>query len=151
MKSFRNRTVIAAFTLFAATAALAGNKPAPVNQSPGGIAIKGYDPVAYFTDSKPVKGKPQFEYTWRGAKWQFASAEHRDLFAKGPEKYAPQYGGYCAYGVGEGHTVSIDPDAWKIVDGKLYLNYSSSVQQQFLKDVPGRIRKADENWPNLHQ
>src|SRR3954452_12028082 len=104
---------LGALLLCAAPAALAAAKSAPVNQTSGGAAIDGYDPVAYFTDSKPVKGNPQFNYTWQGAKWQFASASHRDAFAKSPERYAPQYGGYCAYGVGEGHTVSIDPEAWK--------------------------------------
>jgi YHS domain-containing protein len=107
--------------------------------------------VAYFTDSKPVKGDPKFSYTWRGAAWQFASAQHRDLFVQNPEKYAPQYGGYCAYGVSEGHTVDIDPEAWRIIEDKLYLNYSKSVQQMWLKEPEARIRRADQNWPGLHK
>jgi len=92
-----------------------------------------------------------FSYTWRGTLWQFASAEHRDLFAKAPEKYAPQYGGYCAYAVSENHTADIDPEAWRIIEGKLYLNYSKSVQQMWLKEPEARIRRADQNWPNLHK
>jgi YHS domain-containing protein len=115
------------------------------------LAIQGYDPVAYFTDSKPVKGDSKFSYTWRGARWQFATAKHRDLFTENPEQYAPQYGGYCAYGVSENHTVDIDPEAWRIIDGKLYLNYSKDVQQKFLKEPATRIKRADQNWPDLHK
>ena len=88
---------------------------------------------------------------WRGALWQFATTQHRDLFAQNPEHYAPQYGGYCAYGVGENHTADIDPEAWKIIDGKLYLNYSKDVQQNFLKEPAVRIQRADQNWPGLHK
>jgi len=127
------------------------SKSDPVNHDRGGIAIRGYDPVAYFTDSKPFKGDSKFTYTWRGAVWQFASAQHRDLFAQDPAQYAPQYGGYCAYGVSEGHTVDIDPEAWRIIEGKLYLNYSKSVQQKFQKEPEARIKRADQNWPGLHK
>ena len=122
----------------------------PVNKTLlGGVAIKGYDPVAYFTDSKPVKGSKDFRYDWQGATWQFASAEHRDLFTKEPEKYAPQYGGYCAWAVSQGNTAGIDPDAWKIVGGKLYLNYDTDIQTKWLQDIPGNIEKADKNWPEI--
>jgi len=114
-----------------------------------GGAIRGYDPVGYFTAGRPVKGSPQFSHQWRGATWHFASAENRDRFAAAPEKFAPQYGGYCAYGVAQGYAVSIDPAAWTIVDGKLYLNYSLSVRENWNKDVPGYIRKADANWPGV--
>jgi|ERR1041385_1802587 YHS domain-containing protein len=113
------------------------------------LAIDGYDPVAYFTDGKPVEGKKQFEYRWMNANWRFASAEHRDLFAKNPDKYSPQFGGYCAYGISQGHAVSIDPEAWRIVDGKLYLNYSKDVQKKWLVDIPGFIKKAEQNWPKI--
>ena len=121
-----------------------------VNHDRKGVAIRGYDPVAYFTDSKPVKGDPQFSYSWQGATWVFASAQHRDMFAQHPDQYQPQYGGYCAYGVGQGHTVDIDPEAWRIIEGKLYLNYDKSVQQMFLKEPQERIKLADKNWPGLH-
>ena len=84
-----------------------------------------------------------------GAKWLFSSAEHRDAFAKEPEKYAPQYGGYCAYGVSQGYAVKIEPDAWTIVNGKLYLNYDRGVQKTWEKDLPGYIAKADKNWPGV--
>ena len=86
-----------------------------------GIAIKGYDPVAYHQDGKPVKGSDEYEYTWKGAKWRFASAEHRDLFEADPDRYAPRYGGYCAWAVSQGYTASVNPqNAWSIVEGKLY-------------------------------
>lgn len=114
-----------------------------------GVAIRGYDPVAYFTDSQPVKGKSEFSYDWQGATWQFASAENRDSFSSNPEKYAPQYGGYCAWAVKEGATAPIDPQAWKIVDGKLYLNLNPSIQKQWQQDIPGNIAQADTNWPGV--
>lgn len=122
----------------------------PVNKSLiGGVAIKGYDPVAYFTDGRPVKGDSEFEHEYLDATWRFASAAHRDVFARDPMKYMPQYGGYCAYGVSKGYAVGIDPEAWKIVGGKLYLNYNHDVQKMWLEDVPGRVKKADENWPKI--
>jgi hypothetical protein len=130
--------------------ALAASLADAVNKD-GKVAIKGYDPVAYFTRSAPVKGSPNFTLNWMDATWRFSSAENRDEFAKDPEKYAPQYGGYCAYGVSKGHAVSIDPEAWKIVDGKLYLNYSKSVQKTWLGDIPGNIDQANRNWPKLHK
>jgi YHS domain-containing protein len=125
----------------------AGVAQKPEVYSDSGTAIRGYDPVAYFTSGAPVKGSKEFTAQWRGATWHFASAENRDRFAQAPEKYAPQYGGYCAYGVSQGYTVSIDPAAWTVVDGKLYLNYSASVRRTWEKDIPGYIRKADGNWP----
>lgn len=114
-----------------------------------GTAIKGTDPVAYFTEGKPVEGDSDYEHEWNGATWRFASAENRALFVANPEKYAPQYGGYCAWAVASGYTASTDPEAWKIVDGKLYLNYSKSVQSKWAKDIPGNIIKGDANWPGI--
>ncbi|NJO72997.1 MAG: YHS domain-containing protein [Leptolyngbyaceae cyanobacterium RM1_406_9] len=111
--------------------------------------MRGTDPVAYFTENRPVQGSSQFEYEWNGATWRFASAQNRTSFANNPEAYAPQYGGYCAKAVSEGNLASIDPNAWRIVEGKLYLNYSAEVQQQWLQDVPGNIAKADANWPEV--
>ena len=122
----------------------------PINKD-GQVAIKGYDPVAYFLQSSAVKGSPNFTHEWMGAKWQFSSAANRDEFAKNPEKYVPQYGGYCAYGVSRGHTVPVDPEAWKIVDGKLYLNYSKGVQKTWLGNTAGYIDQANKNWPGLHK
>lgn len=112
-----------------------------------GIAIDGTDPVAYFTDGKPVKGAPEFTHNHNGATWQFSSAANRDTFAANPAAYAPQYGGYCAYAVSEGYTASTTPEAWRIVDGKLYLNYSKRIQRRWEKNIPARIANADANWP----
>ncbi len=123
----------------------------PIDKDGKGVAVKGYDVVAYFTQSKPVKGSAAFAHSWMGATWWFASAQDRDQFAASPEKFAPEYGGYCAYGVSQGHTVEIDPEAWRIVEGKLYLNYSKGVQQKWVQDVPGNIVKANQNWPKLHK
>jgi YHS domain-containing protein len=114
-----------------------------------GLAIRGYDVVAYFTDSKPVKGEERFTQQWKGVTWRFASEEHRRMFVASPEKYEPQYGGYCAWGMSNGYKAPIDPTAWKIVEGKLYLNYNSGVQQKWLADVPGLVKKADALWPNV--
>ena len=114
-----------------------------------GTAIEGYDPVAYFTEGRPVEGESEFAHDWMDATWYFASAEHRDLFAADPDKYAPQYGGYCAWAVAQGYTAKIDPEAWKIVDDKLYLNYSREVQAQWAQDIPGNITKGDANWPKI--
>ena len=114
-----------------------------------GAAIQGYDPVAYFNQGKPVYGEDAFTHTYEGVQWRFASAANRDAFAADPARYAPQYGGYCAWAVSQGYTASTDPSAWRIEDGKLYLNYSKSVQGRWEKDVPGNISKADGNWPGL--
>ena len=114
-----------------------------------GTAIDGYDPVAYFTQGRPVEGESEFAHDWMDATWYFASAENRDRFAAAPDKYAPQYGGYCAWAVAHGYTAKIDPAAWTIVDDKLYLNYSKDVQSQWLQDIPGNIAKGDANWPKI--
>ena len=115
----------------------------------GDVAILGYDTVAYFTDGKAVKGQDAFVHEWMGAKWKFASQAHRDQFKASPEKYAPQYGGYCAYGTAQGKLVKIDPDQFRIVGGKLYLNYDSEVQALWLKDIPGYIKAADAKFAEL--
>ena len=120
-----------------------------VNSTFFGVAINGYDPVAYFTQSKPMKGDSEYSYTWKDAKWRFASKEHLELFKASPEKYAPQYGGYCAWAVSQGYTAKIDPDAWTIHNGKLYLNFSLDVRAQWLEDMEENIRKADKNWPEI--
>ena len=120
-----------------------------VNVDRKGVAIKGYDPVAYFIMSKPVKGEKDLVVSWMGATWRFASARNRDLFEKDPEKYAPRYGGYCAYGVANNYLVKIDPRAWTVFEDRLYLNYSLKVRDQWKTDIPGNIRKADANWPGL--
>lgn len=121
----------------------------PINKNLFGTALQGYDAVAYFKEGKPVKGQSEFRYDWMGAKWYFANAANRDEFAKSPEKYAPQYGGYCSWAVANGYTANIDPEAWRIVDGKLYLNYDKSVQKKWEADIPSFIKRANENWPKL--
>lgn len=120
-----------------------------LNLDNSGIAIQGYDPVAFFTEGKPVKGKPEFIARRDGAIYQFASKEHRDLFTKDPAKYEPQFGGYCAFGVSKDKLVEIDVEAFQIVDGKLLLQYSKSVRDKFNKDRSGNLAKANANWPGL--
>ena len=127
----------------------AGAGGQPVNRARNGLAIDGYDPVAYFVESKPVKGLAEFEHEWNGARYRFASAANRDRFAQDPARYVPQYGGFCAFAVSRGYTAVIDPEAWSVVSGRLYLNYSKRVQRMWQEDVPGNIKKADENWPKL--
>lgn len=112
-----------------------------------GVAIGGYDPVAYFTEQKPVKGSPEFQSVHRSSTFQFSSAAHRDVFVAEPDTYAPQYGGFCAYGMAKGYKAKIDAASFTIVDGKLYLNYNDTVRAQWLSDVPGYVRKAESNWP----
>ena len=112
-------------------------------------AIQGYDPVAYFRKAMPVKGRPEFSYKWKEATWYFSSQTNLDTFKASPEKFAPQFGGYCAYGMAEGHKAPTSPDAWTILDDKLYLNYNKSVQQLWNKDRPGNIEKAVRNWPSV--
>lgn len=115
----------------------------------GGVAVRGTDVVAYVTEGRPVAGRAEFTHAWRGADWRFASAANRDRFAADPERHVPAYGGFCAYAVSEGYTAPIDPAAWRIVDGRLYLNYDRSVQRRWERDIPGRIARADANWPRL--
>lgn len=114
-----------------------------------GAAIGGYDAVAYFTEGKPIKGDSTFKVTYEGASWFFASKENADKFKAAPEKYAPQYGGYCAFGCSRGYKAKTSPDAWTIVDGKLYLNYNTEVRETWNNDHQGYIQKADANWPKV--
>ena len=109
-------------------------------------AIRGYDSVAYHTNQRPVKGKPSLSTRWNDANWYFSSAENLAAFEADPERYAPQYGGYCAYAMSKGLVVSTDPNAWQIEDGKLYLNYSLRVRRTWRKDIPGYVAKADAFW-----
>ena len=115
----------------------------------GAGAIRGYDPVAYFTIGAPTRGSNEFSASWQGASYRFASAENLARFEADPAAYAPQYGGYCAYAVSKGATAGTVPEAWTIVDGKLYLNYSLSVKQRWSKDIPGNIKAANSNWPSV--
>lgn len=119
---------------------------AKVNTSSDGLAVRGYDAVAYFTLQNAVEGNPQFTYAWNGAKWIFSSAENLEKFRANPAAYAPQFGGYCAYAVSHGHTADGDPQAWKVVDGKLYLNYSPEVKQMWEKEQDKFIKDGETNW-----
>lgn len=127
----------------------------------GGYAIDGYDTVAYFDldasaldgDGLPtvsaVKGDPQFSARYNGATWIFASAENRDKFEADPAKYAPAYNGYCAYAAAQGNLARTNPNAWRVIDGQLYLNFNSKIQRRWVKDIPGHIEQADANWADL--
>jgi hypothetical protein len=118
------------------------------------LAISGYDSVAYFTDGKPVPGQSAFEYTWHNARWRFASLAHRDAFAGNPDRYAPQYDGYCAMGVSlekDAHKDVVDPQAWAIVDGKLYLTHSQKALDLWHEKTAEKIKSADENWPSVKE
>lgn len=114
-----------------------------------GVALRGYDPVGYFTDGHPVKGSSQFPVIYQGSLFHFSSAAHRDAFLVEPARYAPQYGGYCAYGAANGYKAKSHPDAFSIVDGKLYLNYSVAVRELWQERVSDYIAKADANWPTV--
>lgn len=120
-----------------------------LNLGRGDLAVHGYDVVAYFSDGAALRGRAEYEYRWNGAVWRFASAAHRDLFAQQPQRYAPQFGGYCAWAVSRGYTADVDPEAWRIVDGKLYLNYSKRVQRMWEQDISGNIAKGVANWPHV--
>jgi len=128
----------------------------PINTLKAGVfggrtdtAINGYDTVAYFTVGKPVKGQDNLATDWRGAKWKFSSQANLDLFKSNPEKYAPQYGGYCAYGVTQGYLVKVEPDQFTLREGKLYLNYDAEVQAKWLKDPAGYILDGDTKFQAL--
>jgi YHS domain-containing protein len=112
-------------------------------------AIKGYDTVAYFTQEKAVEGNKKYQYQWKGAKWLFSSQKNLDLFAVSPDKYAPQYGGWCAYAVSQNTTASIEPDLFTIVDDKLYLNYNRKINKKWLNNQAQYIVDADKNWPKI--
>jgi hypothetical protein len=130
-------------------ALLGGGPKAAVNTESDNLALRGYDAVAYFAEGRAVRGLPQFETVWNGARWRFASTAHRDRFAASPAAYAPQFGGYCAWAVGHNYTADGDPEAWKIVDGKLFLNYSKRVQRMWEQHIPEYIRQGNANWPSV--
>lgn len=114
-----------------------------------GVAIRGFDTVAFFTNGAVVKGTPEFSHDWRRATWHFASAEKRDMFAANPQAFAPQYGGYCAFALSKGALASTVAEAWTIHDSKLYLNYSLEVRQIWLREITTNIRRANANWPGV--
>ena len=139
--------LLACFTLVA-TPLVAGTK-ALLNVDKNGLALQGYDPVAFFTENKPVKGRPEFKSTYLDVTYLFASAENKMRFEKESAKYEPAFGGFCAYGVSPNKLVEIDPEAFQIVDGRLLLQYSKGVRDDFNKDAQGNLAKASANWPML--
>ena len=120
-----------------------------INTNGNDLAIQGYDPVAYFTQEKPTIGSNDFTATYKNAIYLFSSEQNRDLFRASPAKYTPQFGGFCAYGVTKGRKFDTDPTAWRVVDGKLYLNLNKDVQKVWLADVPGYITNANQTWPTI--
>lgn len=141
------KSAAVAAVMFTSTISYAADIDA--NADANDIAIKGYDTVAYFTQSKPVKGSSEYTATYKNAIFHFASAKNRDLFKADKEKYAPQYGGYCAMGVAMNLKFDTDPTAWKIVDNKLYLNLNKDVQKAWMTKIPANIQTAETNWPEL--
>jgi hypothetical protein len=119
----------------------------PISMDDAGQAIEGYDTVAYFTDGAPQPGSTDYTHDWQGATWLFASVENRDAFVADPDRYAPQFGGYCAYAITKGHTIKGKAKVWSIVDDRLYLNLGPGAQKKWRKDVPGNIARALINWP----
>ena len=140
-------------TAFAATlaAAVSGVVLAGEINEENGVAIKGYDVVAYFTDKKPVPGNDSITSTYKGATFRFASAAHKATFDANPEKFTPQFGGFCAFGTASGYKADIDPAAFSVVDDKLYLNYSKTVRSTWKQDIPDYVSKAEANWPSVAQ
>ncbi|MBR9833598.1 MAG: YHS domain-containing protein [Alphaproteobacteria bacterium] len=150
----RIQTIIIAATV-AAVPMVAATQPAYADKAQtytgrfSNLAVQGYDPVAYFTDGKPVKGEKEFTTTYQGAEYRFASAENLAAFTADPARFAPQYGGYCAWAVSQGKTAKGDAKYWAIVDDKLYLNFNRSIQKDWDKDREGFITAADQHWPTV--
>jgi YHS domain-containing protein len=138
------RSLIFALCLLAALPAAAQT----VNAE-NGVAVQGTDVVAYFRAGRAVPGRAEFVHVWNGATWRFSSAENRDAFAAEPARFAPQYGGFCAWAVSQGYRAPIDPDAWRIVDGRLFLNYSRAIQMRWDLMRASNIAAGDKNWPKL--
>ncbi|MEM9765647.1 MAG: YHS domain-containing (seleno)protein [Pseudomonadota bacterium] len=157
--SRRRILVLSGATVVTAAAAVAGVTflrggfrelpPTPVF-AVDGIAIRGTDPVAYFTVGEPVPGDAAIATRWKGATWQFSTAENRDAFAADPERFAPKYGGFCAWAVAaKGKLYSTQPENWTIVEDRLYLNFNDDIQQRWEADIPGFIESADMRWPEI--
>lgn len=141
------KLMISAWVLLLVSFAVKGQDAGIFNKK--GIAINGYDPVAYFIKGKATQGKAEFAADWKGVQWLFESSGNRKIFLDNPEAYAPQYGGYCAFGASDNHLAPTDPQAWTIIDHKLYLNYNPSVKREWLSDTARRIPLADAYWKGL--
>jgi hypothetical protein len=142
----KHTIIIALLAFFSAVQAQAQKSEIFVS---GGKAIKGYDPVAFFKEAKPVKGADSLSYQWKQATWLFSTRENLNAFKSDPDKYAPQYGGYCAYGTSQGHKAPTQADSWTIVNDKLYFNYNKDVKVMWNKNQQNLIQVADEKWPEL--
>ena len=141
---------LAATATLAATAARAADMmdtPNLVNVDAKGLALEGYDPVAFFTEGRPIRGVDQFTSAYRGATYHFVTAAHKQMFDKDPAKYEPQFGGFCAYAVSIGKTASVEIDTWSIVDGRLLLQHNDKAVRLWKEDVKGNLAKADHYWP----
>jgi hypothetical protein len=139
------RVLVIVVALISICSAVSAQK-SPV-YAPKGIALDGYDAVAFFTQGKPVKGSSDYALRWNGAQWLFADKADLESFKKAPEKYAPQYGGYCAYGAAQGHKAPVEIDTWSVINNKLYLNYDQKVKSKWVKDEATYIESANKNWP----
>ncbi|PUB10843.1 YHS domain-containing (seleno)protein [Yoonia sediminilitoris] len=149
---FKRRDILglgASFSVLVMVGTASNAETQPGIYAEDGVAIDGTDPVAYFTQGRPVAGDPAITHDWMGATWRFASTANKEAFVADPVAYAPQFGGYCAWAVSEGYTASTTPDAWSIVDDKLYLNYSRRIQRRWERDIPGHIEKGNANWPKV--
>lgn len=144
LKSHRIAALSLAVSILSVSFAHAG----AINEEKG-IAIRGFDPVAYFTRGKPAAGLAKFKARHGGATYRFATAAHRDSFVARPERFLPAYGGFCAYGTSQGYKAAIHPAAFTIVEGRLYLNFNEEIRKKWSEDVPGHIEKADQNWPDV--
>lgn len=152
MTSLVRSTLLLSALILPLLVAAADPRPAArslLNLDKGGVALRGYDPVAFFTVKAPVKGKPEFSSEFHGARYLFHSAKSKAVFDANPARYEPAFGGYCAFGVSRGKLVEIDPEAFQIVKDRLLMQYSKSVRDDFNRDAEGNLRKADENWPGL--
>lgn len=145
----RNLKAIVAFVFTLAGSNAFAQQPEVFSTKDG--AIGGYDPVAFFKESKPVPGMSRFTHSWNGATWNFSSKENLELFKASPEKYAPQFGGFCAYGTAQGHKSPTQPETWTILDGKLYFNYNMAVKKKWNEKQQELIEKANKNWPMLRK
>jgi YHS domain-containing protein len=124
-------------------------KATEINTDATGLVIRGYDPVAYFNEGRPIPGHSDLSVDYGGGRYLFVNPENRDAFKANPEKYLPQYGGYCAYGVAIGKKFDIDPSSWRVVDGKLYFNLNPMILEKWSADTKGYIRKSEKNWPKI--
>lgn len=147
----KRTTAFISVVFIALTVAIATNAAAqtPINAPADNVAIRGYDPVAYFQDGAAREGSADFRYTWNDVTWHFASTENLESFRADPERYAPQFGGYCAWAASQGYVADVDPNAWTVHEGRLYLNFSSGVRRRFMRGIEGNIRAAERNWPAL--